>query len=150
LLCLLVYFIQDPLVAYLYKDRSAPKYTRLQVGGTSVVAFLVENRWRAAYQKAKAIDIVYESTGSTQGTEKMINKEYAIAFTHARMNDKQRSEALARGGEVVHVPVVICAVVPLYNIKELKNRPPLKFSGQVLADIFLGKVERWNDPALKH
>jgi phosphate transport system substrate-binding protein len=148
-LCSLAYFGQDRIVAYFVKDTSPPKYERLRTGGTSVVAFLLENRWQAAYQKAKGIDIVYDSTGSTQGVDRMIDQQYAIGFTHARITDKQRQAALARGGEVIHVPIVICAVVPIYNLKELKAKPPLNFTGEVLADIFLGKIKRWNDPALK-
>ena len=40
-------------------------------------------------------------------------------------------------------------MVPFYNIKELKDKPPLNFDGEVLADIFLGKIDKWNHPALK-
>ena len=148
-LCAVVYFGQDPLVAYLVKQKKPPEMVHLRTGGTSVVQFLLQNGWREAYRNAKSIDVVYDSTGSTEGVNKMIDREYSIGFTHARMSDKQRSTALGKGGEVVHIPVVICAVVPLYNLKELKNKPPVKFTGEVLADIFLGKITRWNDPALK-
>jgi phosphate transport system substrate-binding protein len=40
-------------------------------------------------------------------------------------------------------------VAPIYNVKELKDKPPVKFTGEVLADVFLGKIDTWNDPALK-
>lgn len=50
---------------------------------------------------------------------------------------------------MLHIPVVLCAVVPLYNVKELNDKPPLKFSGEVLGDIYLGKITKWNDPAIK-
>jgi phosphate transport system substrate-binding protein len=148
-LCSLAYFGQDRIIAYFVRDPNPPKYARLRTGGTSVMAFLLENRWKAAYQKAKQIDVVYDSTGSTQGVDRMIDQQYAIGFTHARISDKQRQAALARGGEVIHVPIVICAVVPIYNVKQLKDKPPLRFTGEVLADIFQGKIKRWNDPALK-
>jgi phosphate transport system substrate-binding protein len=148
-LCAVVYFGQDALVAYLVREKKLPEPVHLRTGGTSVVQFLLENRWRDAYRKAKSIDVVYDSTGSTEGVNKMIDKEYSIGFTHARMSEQQRSAAQGKGGEVLHIPVVICAVVPLYNVKELKNKPPVKFTGEVLADIFLGKITRWNDPALK-
>jgi phosphate transport system substrate-binding protein len=45
--------------------------------------------------------------------------------------------------------VVLCAAVPIYSLKGLEEGPPLKFTGEVLADIYLGKIEKWNDPALK-
>ena len=50
---------------------------------------------------------------------------------------------------MIHVPLLLCGVVPAYNIAELKGKPPLKFTGEVLADIFLGKITQWDDPVLK-
>jgi phosphate transport system substrate-binding protein len=79
----------------------------------------------------------------------MIDGKYAIGFTHAALTDEQKQRAQAKGGQVLHLPVVICAVVPIYHVKELKDKPPLKFTGEVLADMFRGKIDTWNDPALK-
>jgi phosphate transport system substrate-binding protein len=121
----------------------------LKLGGTSNVSMIMENRWRTAYRKEKGVEIDYDSSGSTHGIKDMIDKKYAIGFTHAPMTDEQKQEARSKGGEVVQIPVVLCAVVPVYNVKELKDRPPLKFTGKVLGDIFLGKIDRWNHPALK-
>ncbi len=119
----------------------------LQMGGTSNVKVIMENRWRTGYRK-HGIEAKYDSTGSTKGIERMIAKKYAIAFTHARLAEDQMKEAKANGGDVVHIPVVLCAVVPIYNVKELKGKPPLKFTGEVLADIYLGKITRWDDEAI--
>jgi phosphate transport system substrate-binding protein len=135
--------------AFFIKNDEPPSYARLNTGGTSVVSFLLENKWRGVYRKEKGVEVDYDSTGSTQGVTQMIEKKYAIGFTHAPMTEEQRKEARGRGGEVVQVPVVLCAVVPIYNVKELKDKPPLKFTGGVLADIFLGKIDRWNNPALQ-
>jgi phosphate transport system substrate-binding protein len=135
--------------AFLIKNDEPPSYARLDTGGTSVVSFLLENKWRGVYRKEKGVEVHYDSTGSTQGVTQMIGKKYAIGFTHAPMTAGQREEARAEGGEVVHIPVVICAVVPVYNVKGLKDKPPLKFTGEVLADIFLGKIDKWNNPALQ-
>jgi phosphate ABC transporter phosphate-binding protein len=120
---------------------------RLAAGGTSNVDLIMANRWRVLYRKEKKVEIDYTSTGSTEGLKRMADKTYAIAFTHAPMSADARQHA--PGGEVVHIPVVLCAVVPAYNVKELVDKPPLKFTGAVLADIFLGKIDRWNDAALK-
>jgi phosphate transport system substrate-binding protein len=57
-----------------------------------------------------------------------------------------RSQLEAAGEPVIHVPLVIGAVVPLYNLPGVTQ--PLNFTGQVLADIYLGKITKWNDPAL--
>jgi phosphate transport system substrate-binding protein len=135
--------------SYFIQEDRASTPVHLKAGGTSVVYIIMENRWKTAYRKEKGIEVDYDSTGSTSGIKQMIDKNYAIGFTHAPLTDEQKKEAQAKGGEVVHIPVVICAVVPVYNVQELKDKPPLKFTGEVLADIFLGKIDRWNDPALK-
>jgi len=60
------------------------------------------------------------------------------------MNDMQLLEA--QGGKILHFPTVLGATVPIYNLGASKAE--LKFTGPLLADIFLGKVTKWNDPVL--
>jgi phosphate transport system substrate-binding protein len=131
------------------KQETPPALVHLRTGGTSVVAMLLENRIRGIYRKAKEVEVDYSSTGSTEGVKGMIDGNYAIGFTHAALTDEQRKEAGAVRGKVLHIPIVVCAVVPIYNVKKLKDKLPLNFTGEVLADIFRGKINRWNDPALR-
>jgi phosphate transport system substrate-binding protein len=77
----------------------------------------------------------------------MTKKEVAFGCTDAPMNAKQLAEAREQGGEVVHIPLVIGAVVPMYNLPGVEA--PVKFTGPVLAAIFRGKITKWNDPQLK-
>jgi phosphate transport system substrate-binding protein len=140
----LVYFAPT---FFIKKDPDDPA-AHIDVGGTSVVFFMMD-KWDSAYRKETKIKINYASTGSTTGITRMIDNKYTIAFTHAPLTDEQVKMAQSKGGAVLHIPVVLCAVVPSYNLKELKDKPPLQFDGEVLGDIFLGKVSRWNDPALK-
>src|SRR5262249_49768401 len=128
---------------------NVPDYPRLQMGGTSTVFVIVENRWKGMYRDEKKVQISYESTGSTTGVNKLLDGTYAIAFTHGPLSAEQRKKAQEKGGDVVHIPVLLCGVAPVYNVKELKGKPPLRLTGELLADIFLGKVKEWNDPALK-
>jgi phosphate transport system substrate-binding protein len=144
-LCVLVYY--SP--AFFIQNETPPAVAHLRTGGTSVVAILLENRVRGVYRKEKAIEVDYDSTGSTEGVQQMIDGHYAIGFTHAALTEEQKSKAQAQRGGVLHIPVVVCAVAPIYHVKELTDKPPLNFTGEVLADIFLGKIEKWNDPALK-
>jgi phosphate transport system substrate-binding protein len=134
---------------FLIKEEPTPSFTNLKTGGTSVVSVLVENRWRPLYLKEKNIKIDYESTGSTAGVDQMMQKQLAIAFTHAPMTPEQRNKAKEAGGEVIHVPIVLCSVVPVYNISQLKGKKPINFTGEVLGKIFLGTIRTWNDPELK-
>jgi phosphate transport system substrate-binding protein len=143
-LCVLVYF--SP--AFFNREEPKPP-NRLSTGGTSVVHSILDNRWRTAYRKEAGIEVAYEDSGSTEGLQRMIDGKYALAFTHAPMSEEQRKAAREQRGEVVHIPVILCAIVPVYNVSELKGKEPLHFTGEVLADIFLGKIKKWNDPALQ-
>ncbi|MGL4421956.1 MAG: phosphate ABC transporter substrate-binding protein PstS, partial [Gemmataceae bacterium] len=87
--------------------------------------------------------INYQGTGSGAGVSQMIKKTATFGCSDAPMNKKQVEEATAAGGAVVHIPLVIGAVVPMYNLKSVKQ--PLVFSGPLLADIYMGKVTKWND-----
>lgn len=126
----------------------------LNVGGSSVVFFIM-NKWKHAYVREKKdkegldVDIVYADSGSKEGVSKTIDKTYQIGFSSAPLNEKNRTDAKAKGGEMVQIPIVLIAVAPVYNVKELNGKPPVKFTGEVLAGIYMGKITKWNDPALK-
>lgn len=134
---------------FLIQEEKPAPVTHLKTSGTSVVAVMVENSWRSKYLKDKNILVDYESTGSNKGVEKMIQKETSIAFTHAPISDEQRKQALAAGGELVQVPILICAVTPIYNVKELRGKKPVNFTADVLAKIFLGAIKTWNAPEIQ-
>jgi len=135
--------------AFVSPEKKPTPPVHLQTGGTSTAALIIENGWRAAYRMQKGIEVDYESTGSTKGIEQMIEGTYPIAFTHSPITDAQKKKAKDKNGDLVQMPVVLCSVVPIYNIKGLKNKPPINFTGEVLAKIFLGTITRWNDPELK-
>ena len=140
-LCVLVYF--SPAFF-----ESKENTEQVQMGGTSTMALLVQNGWGAGYRGKSGVTLDYESCGSTTGVTRLIDGKYSVAFTHAPIAEDQRQAARGKGGDVVQLPVVLCAVVPAYNLPSLKDKPPLNFSGEVLGDIFLGKITKWNDSAL--
>jgi phosphate ABC transporter phosphate-binding protein len=118
---------------------------QLKTGGTSSVFNMVD-AWKAPYRKDKGVELEYDNTGSTAGVNNMIDHTYSIGFTHAPISEEQRKKAQ---GEVVQVPVVICAVAPVYNLKEISIKEPLNFTGEVLGKIFVGEITKWNDDAIK-
>lgn len=139
--------------AFFTKEEKVDNSDALNVGGSSVVFFIMD-KWKNTCVKEKkdggiGLDIIYTSTGSVAGKEKALDKGYQIGFSSAPLTDKDRELAKAKGGEMVQIPVVLIAVAPIYNVAELNDKPPLKLSGEVLGDIFLGKITKWNDPALK-
>ncbi len=76
----------------------------------------------------------------------MTDKSLDFGCTDAPMSDAELKTAADVGGAVVHVPMTLGAVAPIYNLPDLKEH--IRFSGPVLAGIFLGRIHRWNDPEL--
>src|SRR5262249_46462431 len=90
------------------------------------------------------VKISYSGGGSGQGIRSMSDKLKDFGCTDAFMTKDELAKAK---GEVLHIPLVMGAIVPAYNLKEVE--PQIKFSGPVLADIYLGKITKWNDKALQ-
>jgi phosphate ABC transporter phosphate-binding protein len=78
----------------------------------------------------------------------MIRRAIRFGCTDAPLNFEQLGSAHSIGGEVIHLPLAINGVVPIYRVPSGAEIVPLRFSGQVLADIFLGEITRWNDAML--
>ena len=119
----------------------------LEAGG-STFAYPMMSKWSGVYEKDKGVEVRYLSVGSGKGIEMMIGKTVDFGCSDAPLDEQDLEKARAAGGDVIHIPLVLGAVVPAYNLPEVKE--PLRFTGQVLAEIFLGKIRRWDDPALKH
>jgi phosphate transport system substrate-binding protein len=117
------------------------------VGATFVQPIMKD--WTESYLKVTGdkVKVNYDAKGSGAGITAMTNKEAEFGCSDAPMKKGELDEAVAKGGEVIHVPTVIGAVVPVYNLKGVDK--PLVFSGPVLADVFAGKITKWNDPKLK-
>jgi phosphate transport system substrate-binding protein len=79
----------------------------------------------------------------------MTRRAILFGCTDAPLNAEQLELARQTNGEVVHVPLALGGVVPVYRVPGVPADTPLKFSGEVLADIFLGDIDRWDDPALR-
>jgi eukaryotic-like serine/threonine-protein kinase len=139
-----------PCVALILGVSGCPKSeSRLSGGGSTLVGPLMK-KWATVYHDTKGVEIDYALKGSGNGVQQMTAKTYHFGCTDAPMNAEELKKAKETGGDVLHIPLVFGAVVPVYNVPELKEvKEPLKFSGPVLADIYLGKITKWNDEALK-
>jgi phosphate transport system substrate-binding protein len=103
--------------------------------------------WAGKYRKEKDIQLDYTSSGSGNGIRQMTDKKTDFGGTDAPMNMEQLEAARKVGGEVLHIPLVMGGVVPAYNLPDVTE--PLKFTGPVLADIFLGNIKKWNEEPIK-
>ena len=95
-----------------------------------------------AYNKEYGMKVNYQGIGSSGGIKELTNRTVDFAGTDAFMTDAEIKKA---GGAVIHVPTCVGSVVLTYNIKGVTA---LSLSQSVLADIFLGKISKWNDPRI--
>jgi phosphate transport system substrate-binding protein len=100
------------------------------------------SRWAADYNKATGSRINYQSVGSGAGIRQIRGKTVDFGASDAPLKDDE----LAKDG-LMQFPTAIGGVVPVVNIAGLQARQ-LKLTGSLLADIYLGKVAKWNDPAI--
>jgi phosphate transport system substrate-binding protein len=99
-------------------------------------------KWADAYHKATGARVNYQSVGSGAGIQQIRAKTVDFGASDMPLAD----DVLAKDG-LVQFPTVIGGVVPVVNIKGIAPGQ-IKLTGQVLGDIYLGKITRWNDPAL--
>lgn len=107
------------------------------------------DKWIDVYtQQNKDVEISYQGTGSAAGIRALTEHIVDFACTDVCLDRPANTgNELESDGPMVHVPLVLGALVPAYNLPGMDR--PLRFTGAVLADIFLGKITKWNNPALQ-
>lgn len=100
------------------------------------------SKWAEEYKKLTGVTINYQSIGSGGGIRQIIAKTVDFGASDAPMTPSEYEKAPG----ILHIPETIGAVVVAYNIPDLNGR--LKLSGEVIADIYLGKITKWNDPRI--
>jgi phosphate transport system substrate-binding protein len=99
-------------------------------------------KWADAYNKATGVRINYQSVGSGAGMRQIRGKTVDFGASDAPLSDAD----LAKDG-LIQFPTVIGGVVPVVNIKGIAPGQ-MKLTGTLLGDIYLGKITKWNDPAI--
>jgi phosphate transport system substrate-binding protein len=102
----------------------------------------IYTKWFDAYHKKTGIEINYQSIGSGGGIRQFTEGTVDFGATDGPMNE---SQIQAVAGNVLHLPAVLGAVVVTYNLPSLGDAK-LKFDGNLLVEIFMGRVTKWNDP----
>ncbi len=100
------------------------------------------SKWAAAYSTATKVQINYQSVGSGAGIKQIKAKTVDFGATDMPLND----EELAKDG-LLQFPTVIGGVVPVVNIKGIQPGQ-IKMTGEILGNIYLGKITKWNDAAI--
>jgi phosphate transport system substrate-binding protein len=102
----------------------------------------IYSKWFSDYNKLHPdVQINYQPIGSGGGIKQLASQTVFFGASDGPMTDEQLKSAPR---PILHFPTVLGAVVPAYNLPNVE----LKFTGPLLADIFLGKVKKWNDPAI--
>ncbi|THF86263.1 phosphate ABC transporter substrate-binding protein PstS [Deinococcus sp. KSM4-11] len=112
-------------------------------GAGASFPFPLYSKMFAEYKTANGVDVNYQSVGSGAGQKAITERTVDFAASDNPMSDDSMKAAPAK---LLHIPTAIGAVVPSYNLPGVTA--PLKFTGAVLADIYLGKIKTWNDKAI--
>ena len=118
---------------------------KMQINGAGATfPYPIYSKWFSEYNKLNPnIEINYQSIGSGGGIRQITAQ---TVFFGASDGPMTKDQLLAAPGSILHFPTVLGAVVPVYNLQGVNT--PLKFTGPLLADLFLGKITRWNDAAI--
>ena len=114
-------------------------------GAGATFPYPIYSKWFDEYHKTHpTVEINYQSIGSGGGIRQLTAGTVFFGATDGPMTNDQ---IFAAGSRVLHLPTVLGGVVPIYEIPGITGE--LRFPGKVLADIFLGKITKWNDAAIK-
>jgi phosphate transport system substrate-binding protein len=113
-------------------------------GAGATFPYPIYSKWFSEYNKLHPdVQINYQSIGSGGGIRQLTNETVFFGASDGPMTDEQLKAA---PGHVMHFPTVLGGVVPVYNIPDFHSE--LRFSGTTLANIYLGKITKWNDAAI--
>ena len=113
-------------------------------GAGATFPYPMYSKWFSDYNKLHPdVQINYQSIGSGGGIRQVLAGTVDFGASDGPMTDEQLGQAKIK---ILHIPTVLGAVVPAYNIPGVTGE--IKFTPEVLANIFLGKISNWNDPAI--
>lgn len=121
---------------------AAPAVDLLGAGAT--FPYPLYARWFNQFAFDSGVVINYESIGSRDGIQRLVEGTVDFGASDVPASDTERAQA--PGGELLHVPTVVGAVAITYNVPEISV--PLRLTGEVLADLMSGRIRRWNHPSL--
>jgi len=131
------------VIAYPYLIPAEPEREITINGAGASFPFPLVDKWIAEYNKVKKnVKINYQSIGSGGGIRQHTEKTVYFAASDAPLTPSQAANA----SNTLHIPFTIGGVAIIYNLPGVPK--DIKFSGEILVDIFMGKISKWNDPKL--
>jgi len=134
-----------PVILLLTLLAGGPVHAQTLINGAGATfPYPLYSKWFDVYTKVNpAVRFNYQSIGSGGGIKQLINRTVDFGASDAPMSDQQLADAPAR---LFHFPTVLGGVVITYNLPGFAGK--LRMTGPIIADIYLGKITKWNDPAL--
>jgi len=117
------------------------------VGAGATFPYPLYAKWFNAYYEATGVKVNYQAVGSGAGINQITNGTVDFGASDAIMTNIQQSQAEAAYGPLLHIPTTLGAVTVIYNLPGIKSLQ-LKLNGEVLANICLKKINKWNDPSI--
>ncbi|MFA4837022.1 MAG: phosphate ABC transporter substrate-binding protein PstS, partial [Dehalococcoidia bacterium] len=105
------------------------------------------SKWFDEYNKLNGVKINYQAIGSGGGIKAITDGTADFGASDGIMTDTEQSAAESAHGPIMHIPMVSGSVAVVHNLKGVKSGE-LKLTPDVLADVFLGKLKKWNDPRI--
>jgi phosphate transport system substrate-binding protein len=130
------------LMLLTYSPCPAHAESKELLGAGATFPYPLYSKMFDTYYQAYKVKINYQAIGSGGGIQQLISKTVDFGGTDAFMNTRELQKAEV---PILHIPTCLGAVVVTYN---LPDKPKLKFTPDVIADIFLGKITRWDDPRI--
>jgi len=117
-------------------------------GAGATFPYPIYSKWFSEYSASHpGVQINYQGVGSGAGINQITAGTVDFGASDGIMTDDQVAAAVAKGGPILHIPTTGVAAAIIYNIKGVDSGK-LKLTGDVLANIFLKKIAKWNDPAI--
>jgi phosphate transport system substrate-binding protein len=113
------------------------------VGAGATFPYPIYSKWFDAYGRTHPVRVNYQSIGSGGGIRQLTEKTVDFGASDAPMT----AEELAKAPGTLHLPTVVGSVAVTYNLPSVTA--PIRLTGPVLADIFLGEIRKWNDPRIQ-
>lgn len=136
------------IVSLLVSFLGSFSFAQVQLNGAGATfPYVIYSKWFDVYKQKTGVQINYQSIGSGGGIKQVIEGTVDFGATDGPMTDAQLEEAKQKQGtNVIHIPTVLGAVVLTYNLPGVGS--DLKLTPEIVADIFLGKITKWNDPRI--
>ncbi|KUK13445.1 MAG: phosphate ABC transporter substrate-binding protein PstS [Synergistetes bacterium] len=112
------------------------------IGAGATFPYPLYSKLFSVYHNETGVKVNYQAIGSGGGIRQLINKTVDFGATDSPLTERELEDA---GAPVLHIPTCLGALVLAYNLPGVNE---LKLTGKVIADIYLGKIKKWNDPEI--